>query len=243
MHLTNRLASCRSRRSAAQLTASNASRELSHKRLEPTPLEVDLEGHSRNQFLFNPQYLPIDNQYYNCRVKNREDNSTGRLLREARISAQLSQTDVARRAQVAQSVISAYESGRREPSVSTLKRLVLATGHRLILDVERSGDYPAGLPDTPLGRRLRQRRRSILACAALHGASNVRVFGSTARGEDRPDSDVDLLVDLDEGTGLFALEALRRELSEILGVPVDVAPSDSLRPRIREEIEREAIQI
>jgi predicted nucleotidyltransferase len=52
-----------------------------------------------------------------------------------------------------------------------------------------------------------------------------------------------LLVDLDKGTGLFTLEALRRELSEILGVPVDVAPSDSLRPRVREEVEREAIPI
>ena len=176
-------------------------------------------------------------------MKNRKDNSSGKLLRQARISAQMSQTDVARRAQVAQSVISAYESGRREPSVSTLERLVLATGHRLVLDVERSSDCPPGLPDTPLGRRLRQRRRSILACAALHGARNARVFGSTARGEDRADSDVDLLVDLDKGTGLFTLEALRRELSEILGVPVDVAPSDSLRPRVREQVEREAIPI
>lgn len=174
---------------------------------------------------------------------NRENNSTGKLLRRARLSARLSQTEVARRALVAQSVISAYESGRREPSVSMLERLVRATGHRLVLDLERSNDYPPGLPDTPLGRRLRQRRRSILACAAFHGAQNVRVFGSIARGEDRPDSDVDLLVDLDKGTGLFALEALRRELSEILSVPVDIALSDSLRPRVREEVEREAIPI
>ncbi len=174
---------------------------------------------------------------------NRENNSTGKLLRRARLSARLAQTEVVRRALVAQSVISAYESGRREPSVSMLERLVRATGHRLVLDLERSNDYPPGLPDTPLGRRLRQRRRSILACAAFHGAQNVRVFGSIARGEDRPDSDVDLLVDLDKGTGLFALEALRRELSEILGVSVDIALSDSLRPRVREEVEREAIPI
>ena len=174
---------------------------------------------------------------------NRENNSTGKLLRRARLSARLSQTEVARRALVAQSVISAYESGRREPSVSMLERLVRATGHRLVLDLERSNDYPPGLPDTPLGRRLRQCRRSILACAAFHGAQNVRVFGSIARGEDRPDSDVDLLVDLDKGTGLFALEALRRELSEILSVPVDIALSDSFRPRVREEVEREAIPI
>jgi predicted nucleotidyltransferase len=69
------------------------------------------------------------------------------------------------------------------------------------------------------------------------------VFGSTARGEDQPDSDVDFVVDFDRSKGLFTLEALRRELSEILGVSVDVAPSDSLRPRVREEVEREAIPL
>ncbi len=176
-------------------------------------------------------------------MANSAENSAGKLLRRARADAQLSQNEVARRAHIAQSVISAYESGRREPSVPTLERLLRATGHHLLLDLQHSSEYPPGLPDTPLGRRLRQRRRSILACAALHGASNVRVFGSTARGEDRPDSDIDLLVDLEKGTGLFALEALRRELSRILDAPVDVAPSDSLRPRIRERVEREAIPI
>ncbi len=169
-----------------------------------------------------------------------KDNAAGKLLKRARVGAQLSQTDVARRAGVAQSVVSAYESGRREPSVSTLERLVQATGHRLVLDLELSRDYKPGLPSTPLGRRLRQHRRSVITCAARHGASNVRVFGSTARGEDQPESDVDLVVDLDRKAGLFELEALRRELSEILGVSVDVVPSDSLRPRVREEVEREA---
>jgi len=191
----------------------------------------------------SPELLLIDNKYYYHCMRNQENLSSGKLLRQARIDARLSQSEVARRAHVAQSVISAYESGRREPSVSTLERLVRATGHRLVLDLERSSDSPPGLPNTPLGRRLRHHRRSILACAALHGANNVRVFGSTARGEDRPDSDVDLVVDLDTGTGLFNLEALRRELSEILGVMVDVAPSDSLRPRVREEVEREAIPL
>ena len=84
----------------------------------------------------------------------REETSAGEFLRQARISAGLSQTEVARRALVAQSVISAYESGRREPSVSMLERLVRATGHHLVLDLERSGDYPPGLPDTPLDTRL-----------------------------------------------------------------------------------------
>jgi hypothetical protein len=150
---------------------------------------------------------------------------------------------VARRAGIAQSVVSAYESGRREPSVSTLERLVAATGHRMVIGLERDPAAPSGLPDTPLGRRLRQRRKAVLACATGHGATNVRVFGSVARGEDGPNSDVDLVMDVAPRTGLFELGALRRELTTILGVRVDVAPSDSLRPRVQAEVERESVPL
>ena len=204
---------------------------------------VDLEGQIKNKQNRLSRVLLIDNTYYCGDMTRSADDAIARLLKRARASAHLSQTEVARRAGVAQSVISAYESGRREPSVSTLERLVRATGHRLVIDLESTDEYPRGIPDTPLGRRLRQRRRSVLACAARHGASNVRVFGSAARGEDQAESDVDLVVDLDRNTGLFSLEALRRELSEILGVSVDVAPSDSLRPRVREVVDREAIPL
>ena len=165
------------------------------------------------------------------------------LLSEARKRARLSQTDLARRAHVAQSVISAYESGRREPALSTLERLIAATGHRLVLGLETDSDVRLGLPDTRLGRQLRQRRAAVLATASRHGASNVRVFGSVARGEDTSESDIDLLVDLAPGTGLFSLGTLEREISEVLGTHVDVAPSDSLRPKVRAEAEAEAIEL
>jgi predicted nucleotidyltransferase/DNA-binding XRE family transcriptional regulator len=177
------------------------------------------------------------------RMSGTSSSVVGAVLRDARVQTHLSQADVARRAGVAQSVVSAYESGRRAPSVPTLERLVAATGHRLVLQVERNPTEPPGLPDTPLGRRLRQRRRALLACAVRHGATNVRVFGSVARGEDRPDSDVDLVVDLAPRTGLFELGALKRELTEILGVPVDVAPSDSLRPRVRAAVEHDGVPL
>lgn len=167
----------------------------------------------------------------------------GALLREARKRSNLSQSEVARRAGVAQSVVSAYESGRREPSVSMLERLIAAAGHRMAIQLEREPNEPPGLPDTPLGRRLRHRRKAVLACAGKHGATNVRVFGSVARGEERPESDVDLVVDLGPRTGLFGLGALKRELSEILGVPVDVAPRDSLRPKVRVEVEQDSIPL
>jgi hypothetical protein len=140
-------------------------------------------------------------------------------------------------------VISAYESGRREPSLSTLERLVAATGHCLVLGLEADPDVRPGMPDTPLGRRLRQRRAAVLTTASRHSASNVRVFGGVARGEDTSESDIDLLVDLAPGTGLFSLGTLEREISEVLGTHVDVAPSDSLRPTVRAEAEAEAIEL
>ncbi len=62
-----------------------------------------------------------------------------------------------------------------------------------------------------------------------------------ARGEDTPDGDIDLVVDLAPGAGLFELDAMRRELSEILPAPVGVAPSDSLRASAWREVERNAI--
>ncbi len=83
----------------------------------------------------------------------------------------------------------------------------------------------------------------MIDCALSHGASNVRVFGSVARGEDRPGSDVDLVADLAPVTGLFALEALRRDLAHLLGTSVDVVPSDSLRPAVRDAVARDAIPL
>ena len=100
------------------------------------------------------------------------------LLRAARQRARLSQTDLARRAGIAQSVISAYESGRREPSLPTPNRLIAATGHKLAIDVVAVPEHVLGLPDTPLGRRLRQRRKAIIRAAEGRRAHNVRVFGS-----------------------------------------------------------------
>lgn len=157
--------------------------------------------------------------------------------------ARLSQADVARRCGVAQSVISAYESGRREPGVRTLARLVEATGHQLVLEVVPRPGRTLGLPDTRLGRRLRQRRVAIIDTAAKRRARNVRVFGSVARGEDTASSDVDLLVDLDEGVSLVVLAGLRRELSELLGVNVDVVPAATLKARVRDEVLAEAIAL
>lgn len=170
-------------------------------------------------------------------------DTSGSLLRQARVDARLSQSELAQRARVTQSVISAYESDRREPAMSTLSRLVEATGHQLVVSLERDPAMTPGLPDSPLGSRLRRRRAAVLEVARQHGASNVRVFGSVARGEDSDESDIDLMVDLNPGVSLIGLGALQRALTDLLNTPVDIVPADSMRPRVKRQADAEAIPL
>ena len=165
------------------------------------------------------------------------------ILRSARAAAGMTQLEVASRAGVTQSVISAYESGRREPSLPMLQRLVEATGHKLDVSFRRVADAPRNLPDTPAGRQLRRHRRRILQLASERGADHIRVFGSVARGDDDDSSDVDLLVDLADDVGLVGLAGLERELSELLEADVDVVPASLLKPAVRELAEAEAIAL
>jgi len=165
------------------------------------------------------------------------------LLRQARTRAGLSQAELARRAGVGQSVISDYERGRREPALDTLERLVTPTGHQLVLDLQPVSPAVRGLPDTRLGRLLRRHRQALLDAVHDAGARDLRVFGSIARGEDGPDSDVDLLVDVPEDTGLFALLALEGTLERILKVDVDLAALGDLKPQVREAALRDAIAL
>lgn len=169
--------------------------------------------------------------------------SSGTLIREARRRAGLSQTELARRAAVAQSVISAYEADRREPGLGMLTKLIEAAGHELVVDVRPSATLRRGVPDTRLGRRLRRRRRAVIDAATRRGGHNVRIFGSVARGEETDDSDIDLLVDLDSEVGLVGLVGLGRELTELLGADVDVVPGDALKPGLRDRVLAEAIPL
>ena len=89
----------------------------------------------------------------------------------------------------------------------------------------------------------KDKRQEILRLAARHGAHNVRIFGSVARGEARPDSDVDVLVDLEPGRSLFDLGGLLMDLQDLLGCRVDVVTEQGLRPRIRERVLREAVPL
>jgi hypothetical protein len=87
---------------------------------------------------------------------------------------------------------------------------------------------------------LKDRREDILRIAAQHGAYNVRVFGSVARGEARPDSDVDLLVEMEAGRSLLDLGGLLMDLQALLDREVDVVTDKGLRDRIRTRVLQEA---
>ncbi|NJN74454.1 MAG: nucleotidyltransferase family protein [Limnothrix sp. RL_2_0] len=88
-----------------------------------------------------------------------------------------------------------------------------------------------------LREQLKERREEILAIAAKHGAFNVRIFGSVARGEETENSDIDFLIDYDlNKTSPWFPVQLIRELEEILAVKVDVVTVEGLKPRIKAEI-------
>jgi hypothetical protein len=90
---------------------------------------------------------------------------------------------------------------------------------------------------------LHEKREDILRVASKRGASNVRVFGSVARGEDDSKSDIDLLVDLEPGRSIFDLGGLLMDLQDLLGHKVDVVTERGLRERIRERVLKEAIPL
>lgn len=70
-----------------------------------------------------------------------------------------------------------------------------------------------------------------MVIAARHHGSRVRLFGSAARGDDRPDSDIDLLVDFDQGSSLFDVIRMARELEQLLGRSVDIVSTGGLKSR------------
>lgn len=145
-------------------------------------------------------------------------------LRQARRATGITQAELARRSRTSQSAVNRYENGRVVPRPATLRRLLQACG---------------GGPGRP-SEALAAHRGDVLAFAREHGASTVKVFGSVARGEDGIGSDVDLLMDIPDSYSLFAMARIQRELSELLGVPVDVGSVQDLRPRIRERVLAEA---
>jgi predicted nucleotidyltransferase/DNA-binding XRE family transcriptional regulator len=158
------------------------------------------------------------------------------LIADARRGAGLSQAALASRAHTSQQTVASYEHSRKQPAADTLERILHACGYEL-------GLKRLARPSGPRRRILDENRATILRIARRNGARNVRVFGSVARGDDGASSDLDLLVDLRPGRTLLTLAGMAEELREALGVPVDVATPEVLRPDVREQALREAILV
>lgn len=90
---------------------------------------------------------------------------------------------------------------------------------------------------------LLERREEILAVAARHGARTIRVFGSVVRGEETPESDLDLLVEFEPGRSLLDHIALAQDLKDLLGREVDVVTEGGLHWYIRDRVCREAMPL
>jgi len=163
--------------------------------------------------------------------------SAAEFLLRARLRAQLTQGELAGRAGVTQSVVSAYERGRREPSVGMLRKLIDATGGRLVIEYEP----PARA--TPLLDHVRAHRDELIAALAARGVRNIRVFGSAARGDETPGSDIDLLVDLDEGVDLLDLVGAEQDAERIVGTAVDLVPFDDLKPLVRQAAMKDMVSL
>lgn len=145
-------------------------------------------------------------------------------VRAERRALGLSQVQLARAANVSQPNLSAYENGRRVPSVDVLERITR------VLTVRPS-------------ERIERHRDAIRKLASAHHAASPRIFGSVARGDDQPGSDVDLLVDFTEEASLLDEVGLRLALTDLLRVEVDVVAVDSMRSPLRERVLREAVPV
>jgi predicted nucleotidyltransferase len=99
------------------------------------------------------------------------------------------------------------------------------------------------MADKTVIETIREQRDAILRIAAKHGAVRVRLIGSVARGDARPDSDVDLLVTWRDGTSLLDQAALTLELERLLGRKVDIASDGWVKPSIRESVYRDAVAL
>lgn len=125
------------------------------------------------------------------------------LVRRARLDLGLSQAELAARAGTSQPVVSAIENGRRPVGEAQLERLTRAAEMR---------------PSIPLALYADE----LIEQAARLGLRNLRVFGSVARGQDGPDSDIDLLADIEPGADGMRAMGFSSIASEIVGFPVDL---------------------
>jgi predicted nucleotidyltransferase len=94
-----------------------------------------------------------------------------------------------------------------------------------------------------LSQLIQHKRYQILEIARRHGARNVRLFGSVARGEATETSDLDLLIDMEPGRSLLDIVAIKQDVEELLGCKVDVVTEAAISPYLRDKVLHEAVHL
>ena len=90
---------------------------------------------------------------------------------------------------------------------------------------------------------LKNKRDEILTIAKKYGAKNIRIFGSMARGEETLQSDLDIIVEMEKGSSLLDIIAIKQDIEELLGLNVDIVTEASISPYIRDMVLKEAVNL
>ncbi len=156
-------------------------------------------------------------------------------ITDAARSQGLSRRVLAQRAGVRPETLSRIAS-RGTCDFTTLERLAAAAGLRLGVSGETPGAGSGR--DAVLGKQ-----NLVRTLAKAHGARSVELFGSAARGEDGPGSDLDFVVELESGRSLLDLIGLAEDLQEVFGRKVEVVTRAGMKPRLRAAAQRDAVRI
>jgi uncharacterized protein len=172
----------------------------------------------------------------------------GEALIQARRRAGLTQEQLAKRIGTTQAAITRLERGRFLPSLRTLQRLAGVLGVTFEIGSNDRVTVRQTPQPAPTLENLRAQRDDILRIAAAEKARNVRVFGSVARGDAGPESDIDFLVDFEPDYSLINLSGLHVDLEALLGRKVHVTtlpdqPTSERERRIADRIKREALPL
>lgn len=120
---------------------------------------------------------------------------------------------------------------------ATLEKLAAAVGLRL--EVQNETPYAAGRAQAEVLRK----KALVRTLARAHGARSLALFGSAARDEDGPESDLDFLVELEAGRSLLDLIGLAEDLQDALGRKVEAVTAAGMKPRVLEQARRDAVRI
>ena len=157
------------------------------------------------------------------------------LVRSARERANMSARDLAAASGVSASTVTRIERGEVNPTVVMLERLLQASGNQLDVVVSPR-------PLRPTLAELRSHRNTIIGIVESFGGSNVRVFGSVARGDTGDHSDIDVLIDVPAGTGLITIERIAEAIEGAVPWRVDVVTSGAAHGRMAHILD-EAVEL